>query len=92
MARASCPLRAGQVHPVARALPLRLLLGEELPADAHHLRAAHADRYKYITYYGLWDADELYDLAADPEETKNLIYDPQHRQQVARRWRTSSTR
>ena len=41
------------------------------------------DRYKYITYYGLWDADELYDLRADPNETRNLLYDGEHRQ-VAR--------
>jgi N-acetylglucosamine-6-sulfatase len=34
------------------------------------------DRYKYITYYGLWDADELYDLQNDPDETINLCYDP----------------
>jgi len=36
------------------------------------------DRYKYITYYGLWDADELYDLQADPAESNNLLYDGQH--------------
>jgi N-acetylglucosamine-6-sulfatase len=36
------------------------------------------DRYKYITYYGLWDADELYDLQADPNETTNLLYDGKH--------------
>jgi N-acetylglucosamine-6-sulfatase len=35
------------------------------------------DRYKYITYYGLWDADELYDLKDDPTESRNLLYDPQ---------------
>lgn len=34
------------------------------------------DRYKYITYYGLWDADELYDLQNDPEETRNLRFAP----------------
>ena len=34
------------------------------------------DRFKYITYYGLWDADELYDLKNDPGESKNLFYDP----------------
>lgn len=35
------------------------------------------DRFKYITYYGLWDADELYDLRNDPDESRNLLYDPQ---------------
>ena len=34
------------------------------------------DRYKYITYYGLWDTDELYDIRADPGEMHNLIHDP----------------
>ena len=36
--------------------------------------AIRGNRYKYITYYGLWDADELYDLQADPHETTNLLY------------------
>ncbi len=30
-------------------------------------------KWKYITYYGLWDTDELYDLENDPDETTNLI-------------------
>jgi N-acetylglucosamine-6-sulfatase len=34
------------------------------------------DRYKYIQYYGIWDINELYDLQNDPDETKNLIYNP----------------
>jgi len=34
------------------------------------------ERYKYITYYGLWDVDELYDLREDPGESNNLLYDP----------------
>ena len=33
---------------------------------------------KYITYYGLWDSDEFFDLEADPTESKNLIIDPKH--------------
>lgn len=41
--------------------------------------ALRGDRYKYITYYGLWDVDELYDLQSDPEETNNLINDPKLR-------------
>jgi N-acetylglucosamine-6-sulfatase len=36
------------------------------------------DRYKYITYYGLWDQDELYDLQKDPGETRNLIHELEH--------------
>jgi N-acetylglucosamine-6-sulfatase len=36
--------------------------------------ALRGDRYKYIHYYGIWDSDELYDLAEDPLETTNLIY------------------
>jgi N-acetylglucosamine-6-sulfatase len=30
-------------------------------------------RYKYMSYHGIWDIDELYDLENDPEETQNLI-------------------
>ena len=39
------------------------------------------DQYKYITYYGLWDTDELFDIKADPMEEKNLIHDPQFAEQ-----------
>ena len=34
------------------------------------------DRFKYTTYYGLWDTDELFDIQADPMEQNNLIHDP----------------
>ena len=37
------------------------------------------DQYKYTTYYGLWDTDELYDIRKDPGETTNLIADPKFR-------------
>ena len=40
------------------------------------------ERYKYITYYGLWDADELYDLKNDPNEKINLCYDPEYKKIV----------
>ena len=41
--------------------------------------ALRGDRFKYITYYGLWDTDELYDLTTDPGEKKNLIHDPDYK-------------
>ena len=34
------------------------------------------DRFKFTTYYGLYDTDELFDLRADPKEQRNLIHDP----------------
>ncbi|MEM9942122.1 MAG: sulfatase [Planctomycetota bacterium] len=33
-------------------------------------------QYKYITYYGLWDTDELFDIQSDPGEQNNLIHNP----------------
>ena len=44
--------------------------------------AIRGDRYKYITYYGLWDADEFFDIQNDPDESRNLIQDPAHQKQV----------
>ena len=44
--------------------------------------AIRSDRYKYITYYGLWDVDEFFDLQGDPDESRNLIHDPDHKKQA----------
>ena len=33
-------------------------------------------KYKYMTYHGIWDIDELYDIENDPEEKYNLIEKP----------------
>lgn len=40
--------------------------------------ALRGNRFKYITYYGLWDADELFDLENDPQELHNLFFEPKH--------------
>jgi N-acetylglucosamine-6-sulfatase len=37
-----------------------------------------SDKYKYTTYYGLWDTDEFFDIKSDPMEQNNLIRSPQH--------------
>ena len=38
--------------------------------------AIRGDQYKYTTYYGVWDSDELFDIKADPTEQNNLIHKP----------------
>ncbi len=42
-------------------------------------QALRTERWKYIRYTELQGMDELYDLAADPYELKNLIAAPAHR-------------
>jgi len=42
--------------------------------------AIERGRMKYIQYHGIWDLDELYDLAKDPDEMRNLIDDPAYLQ------------
>jgi len=46
------------------------------------MHAIRNDQYKYIRYYGIWDTDELFDIQADPLETKNLVRDPKYAQTV----------
>ena len=46
------------------------------------MHALRGDRYKFIRYQGIWDVDELYDLAEDPLESRNLINDPKHTELV----------
>ena len=48
------------------------------------MHAIRTDRYKYVHYYGVWDTDELYDLASDPREATNLINSPEHERLVER--------
>jgi N-acetylglucosamine-6-sulfatase len=45
--------------------------------------ALRTDRFKLIQYHGIWDTDELYDLANDPGETSNLISRPEYQQTVS---------
>ena len=40
------------------------------------------DKYKYMSYYGIWDFDELYDIENDPNEMKNLIGLPEYEKTI----------
>ena len=42
------------------------------------LHAVIGGRWKYIRCHGVWDRDEFYDLATDPNELNNLIDSQQH--------------
>jgi N-acetylglucosamine-6-sulfatase len=40
------------------------------------------DKFKHMTYYGIWDTDELYDLENDPHEMHNLFNLPEYQDMV----------
>lgn len=40
------------------------------------------DNFKYMTFHGIWDIDEFYDLKDDPHEMHNLINSPDHQEQI----------
>ncbi|HEY9250022.1 MAG TPA: sulfatase-like hydrolase/transferase, partial [Rariglobus sp.] len=46
-------------------------------------RMIRDQRWKYVRRYTA-HPDEFYDLAADPDETRNLIDDPSHRERIGR--------
>jgi N-acetylglucosamine-6-sulfatase len=39
-------------------------------------------RWKYVRPHGIWDLGELYDLAGDPHEERNLFLDPTHQDRI----------
>jgi N-acetylglucosamine-6-sulfatase len=76
--RSALPLASGQRIPWRDTLLYEYYWERNFP-QTPAMHAVRGSQYKYIRYYGLWDTDELYDLRADPLETRNLIRDPSHR-------------
>ncbi|MBI4582070.1 MAG: sulfatase [Planctomycetes bacterium] len=68
------PLLEGKTVPWRRSFYYEYFF--EAPFASPHVQAVRTERGKLIRYPGHPEWSELFDLAADPYETKNLINDP----------------
>ncbi len=75
--RSFLPLARGQHEPSRDALLYEYYWERNYPYTPT-THAVRTHRWKYIRYHGVWDVDELYDLASDPDEARNLIHEPVH--------------
>jgi N-acetylglucosamine-6-sulfatase len=69
------PIAMGDVTPWRDEFLYVYYWEQNYPQTPTHF-SLRGSRYKYTTYYGLWDTDELFDIKADPLEQKNLIHEP----------------
>ena len=73
------PLAAGEEIPWRDYFLYVYYWEQNYPQTPTHF-SLRGDQYKYTTYYGLWDTDELFDIQADPMEQNNLIHDSEFAQ------------
>ena len=76
--RSLVPLLRGRRTPWRESFLAEYFL-EKVAPRAPAWQAVRTARWKYIRYTGIEGMDELYDLAADPFEMRNLIDDPASR-------------
>ncbi len=69
------PLACGKTIPWRDYFLYAYYWEQNFPQTPTHF-SLRGDQYKFTTYYGLWDTDELFDIQADPHEQVNLIHDP----------------
>ena len=81
--RSFLPLARGERIPWRETLLYEYYWERNFP-QTPAMHAVRGAQYKYIRYYGIWDTDELYDLRADPSETRNLVRDASYRDVVQR--------
>ncbi|MFB3828195.1 MAG: sulfatase [Bryobacteraceae bacterium] len=81
--RSLVPLLAGR-EPALRQSFLYEYYREESFADTPSIEGIRTRRWKYITYPGTREIDELYDLQADPHELRNLAGERAAAAQLAR--------
>ena len=77
------PLAQGKAVPWRKELLYEYYWERNFP-QTPTVHALREDRYKYMHFHGIWDLDELYDLAADPHESRNLLARPGHEDLAAR--------
>jgi len=59
-------------HSMERVYFLWIISGSGIFRKTPTTFGVRTDRYKYITYHGVWEIDEVYDIINDPDEMHNL--------------------
>jgi len=73
--RSFLPLAQGRSIPWRQYFLYCYYWEQNYPQTPTHF-SLRGDQYKFTTYYGIWDSDELFDIRTDPQEQNNLIHKP----------------
>ena len=79
--RSWLPLLRGDPAGWRRSFHYEYFYEEQYPWTPH-IQGVRTEEWKYIRYPDVEETDELYHIAADPMETRNLVNDPAHREKL----------